>query len=647
MLSGLVRFALIGIYLDILIYVRCEKLQSLLVKGSHNDLEIANERRIRITHNNGQVNIDWGLTLPEGAEGVDCTEGGFCLDFDVARVVITQEDHCQKISWTARNLTELKDCVLLEGHWFGGGEQVKQPWPLEKTPRQETAFVTADMLQKRDLWYGGVSEAYWISSQGASVKVEEGIPLFLSVPDNDGDGVADQLCLSSRFEEPFPVPDDVHLMLNYYVCTAENIKEVHLASYPKFFSSPTGIPDLRMLQDPIWSTWAEYHTKVNDTRVLDFAMAVKENGFNNSQVEIDDNWETCYGDAKWNPERFPDPASLIDDLHGRGFRVTLWIHPFINDNCESYIYADEKGYFVKDSTGVTQKTHWWQGRSAGIIDFTNPEAVAWWTQRLVDIQTSTGIDSFKFDAGESSWLPNVFTLNVDKQLWPNAYTKYYVDTIAEFGGMIETRVGRGTQRHPIFVRMLDKDSIWGSENGLRTLVPSLFHFGILGYPYVLPDMIGGNAYLGILPSEELFVRWAQANTFMPALQFSILPWGYNEQVVERCREVTSLHTQIIPLISRLAQEAMETGAPIMRPTWWLCPELEACLTADQQFLVGDELLSVPVVYKGATSVSVVIPPGEWKLADSETRYEGPQTITVENITLDSIVYFTRVTSPRL
>ena len=53
--------------------------------------------------------------------------------------------------------------------------------------------------------------------------------------------------------------------------------------------------------------------------------------------------------------------------------------------------------------------------------------------------------------------------------------------------------------------------------------------GLLGYPFVLPDMIGGNAYNG-RPSKELFVRWAQANAFMPALQFSHLPWDYDEEV---------------------------------------------------------------------------------------------------------------------
>lgn len=62
----------------------------------------------------------WGLTLEEGAEGTPCGEGDNCLDFGVAKVVVTTEDHCQKVSWTSAEnggLAELRDCVLLEGHW--------------------------------------------------------------------------------------------------------------------------------------------------------------------------------------------------------------------------------------------------------------------------------------------------------------------------------------------------------------------------------------------------------------------------------------------------------------------------------------------------------------------------------------------------
>ncbi|XP_045612250.2 myogenesis-regulating glycosidase [Procambarus clarkii] len=636
--SVLVSWLLVVVVVVVLEGVRAGVL--LQVNTTHNTLTM-DAHTIHFTHPKGEAHVRWGLTIPEGTDGVPCGEGDTCLDFGVAKVVVTTEDHCQKVSWVATNITELKDCVVLEGHWYGGGEQATQPWPLEQQPRPETAYVTADMLQKRSKWYGGVSEAYWISSLGVAVRVEEETPLFLSVPDYDGDSTADELCLDARHQLPFVAAPGSPLTLSYFLCSADDVRKVHEASYPKFFSLPEGVPDTLMMQDPIWSTWAEYKTHVNDSRVLDLAQQIKNHGFNNSQVEIDDNWETCYGNATFNPDRFPDPKAMVDQLHSEGFRVTLWIHPFINDDCEAFAYADQHGYFVKDSEGQTQKTQWWQGSSAGIIDFSNTEAAAWWSQRLTDLQEQIGIDSFKFDAGESSWLPDVYTLDVDERFWPNAYTMKYVETVAQFGGMIEARVGRATQQHPIFIRMLDKDSIWGSNNGLRTLVPSLLHFGLLGYPFVLPDMIGGNGYIGIKPGTELFVRWAQANAFMPALQFSILPWQYDEQVIELSLAVTSLHNQYTPLLLRLAEEATRSVAPIARPTWWLCPDIEECLVANQQFLLGDDLLVAPVVEAGANSLEVVLPPGSWRQAGTDQVTEGPVSLILTNISLETIVYFTR------
>ena len=56
------------------------------------------------------------------------------------------------------------------------------------------------------------------------------------------------------------------------------------------------------------------------------------------------------------------------------------------------------------------------------------------------------------------------------------------------------------------------------------------YFFQVGYPFVLPDMIGGNGYAddpldqSQIPSKEMFIRWLQANIFMPAIQFSFVPW---------------------------------------------------------------------------------------------------------------------------
>ena len=39
------------------------------------------------------------------------------------------------------------------------------------------------------------------------------------------------------------------------------------------------------------------------------ARRMRQEGYTiNSHIEIDDNWESCYGQAEFNPQKFPDPA---------------------------------------------------------------------------------------------------------------------------------------------------------------------------------------------------------------------------------------------------------------------------------------------------------------------------------------------------
>ena len=54
-------------------------------------------------------------------------------------------------------------------------------------------------------------------------------------------------------------------------------------------------------------------------------------------------------------------------------------------------------------------TQWWNSgkAEAAYIDFTKPEVAQWFTDHLKQLQTSAGIDSYKFDAGETSWSPPV------------------------------------------------------------------------------------------------------------------------------------------------------------------------------------------------------------------------------------------------
>lgn len=121
----------------------------------------------------------------------------------------------------------------------------------------------------------------------------------------------------------------------------------------------------------------------------------------------------------------------------------------------------------------------------------------------------------------------------DKDLtyYPDNIVNAYLKTIVPFGNAIEYRSSRRSQEFGRFLRMMDRNSRWDFQLGLPTLITSLIHLNMIGYPFVLPDMIGGNGYDNMPPSKEMYIRWMQANTFMPAIQFSYTPWDFDQEVI--------------------------------------------------------------------------------------------------------------------
>jgi myogenesis-regulating glycosidase len=116
-------------------------------------------------------------------------------------------------------------------------------------------------------------------------------------------------------------------------------------------------------------------------------------------------------------------------------------------------------------------------------------------------------------------------------LYTTAYIDQIVESFPEVGNVAEARCALGNQRAPLFVRMHDKDTRWELNNGLRSVVTTLLQMNMVGYPMVLADMIGGNGYGSDEVTPELFIRWLQASVFMPSLQFSYVPWQFNDPSV--------------------------------------------------------------------------------------------------------------------
>ncbi|KAL4713793.1 hypothetical protein ACJJTC_012310 [Scirpophaga incertulas] len=472
------------------------------------------------------------------------------------------------VSWKGPADRIFEDCYSFKNRqWYAGPEQKQQHWPIQKGKLQKYSAISKEEDN------AAVSERYWLNSGGYYFYVHHDVPLFI-----DYNNIVDNhICFISEVASPYST-NRTYNHLKYDIWFFDNAKIAHQHAVDTYLGKPSGIPDYRMIQYPIWSTWARYSREIDQESLWEFANEIADSGFPNSQFEIDDLWEICYGSLTVDERKLPAFKQLIQDIKGLGFRVTIWVHPFINKDCEPwYSYALNAGYLVLNEEGSAD-TSWWNnnGSTPGYIDFTNPEASMWFTKRVEELITVYDINSVKFDAGESSWSPQVPVQNGDIYLHPGHIVNSYVRAVATFGPMIEVRSGMRTQDLPVFIRMVDKDTLWDFDNGLATLVTTLLAMNLNGYTLVLPDMIGGNGY-NAKPSKELFVRWLQANVFMPALQYSFVPWDHDEETVEICRRYTQLHADHADDIRHAMVQSVTHGTPVNAPIWWLDPEDEVAL----------------------------------------------------------------------
>lgn len=194
------------------------------------------------------------------------------------------------------------------------------------------------------------------------------------------------------------------------------------------------------------------------------------------------------GSLSVNQTTFGGLKALTTNLKEKNFLVGMWVHPFLNKNCEPYFsFARDNKLLVASHSGSIETSWWNSGQNeATHIDFTKPEARSWFRTRLEAIQATYGIDIFKFDAGETSWFPEDPVLVGDPNLTPSQITHAFVELASDFGDKLEIRTGWGTQRLSVLVRMLDFDSKWDAGNGLKSLIPTLIQFNMNGYVFVLP-----------------------------------------------------------------------------------------------------------------------------------------------------------------
>ena len=102
-----------------------------------------------------------------------------------------------------------------------------------------------------------------------------------------------------------------------------------------------------------------------------------------------------------------------------------------------------------------------------------------------------GIDGFKIDAGDPEYYRKDNKFSNSNCLSEQAY---YLSLLGEEFSLSELRVGFNNGISPVANRLRDKNHSWDNE-GINTLINDGIALGLLGYPFLCPDMIGGGMLL--------------------------------------------------------------------------------------------------------------------------------------------------------
>lgn len=395
-----------------------------------------------------------------------------------------------------------------------------------------------------------------------------------------------------------------------------------------FFPSSGKIPDERLFTKPQYNTWIELIYDQREDRIRKYAKDILSNGFPAGVLMIDDNWQEDYGVWDFHPGRFSNPKDMMDTLHDQGFQVMLWICPYFSPDSETFRLMRKKGYFLKDKRGGTYIRQWWNGYSAS-LDLTNPEAVAYFQERLAYLVKEYGVDGFKLDAGDADHYHDQ-NIKASQDITPNAFSELWARLGLPFK-LNEYRACWKLAGQPLAQRLRDKGHNW---QDLRQLIPDALALGLIGYAYVCPDLIGGGEYSYFYDNpdkpldQELIVRSAQCSALMPMMQFSVAPWRVlSQDNMAICRDMARLHETMGPEILAKARASSKSGEPMVRAMEYMYPKQGYAQIKDQ-FLLGDNILVIPVLEQDRRSRQAVFPHGIWHGDDGST-VEGPCEIEIE------------------
>jgi alpha-D-xyloside xylohydrolase len=454
----------------------------------------------------------------------------------------------------------------------------------------------------------------WNEDGGTSSELSyKNIPFYLSnkgygIFVNHPEKVSYEIASESVSKAQFSVPGEY---LEYYVIGGGSPKAA-LANYTLLSGRPS--------MPPAWSfgLWltTSFTTSYDEKTVTEFIEGMAERDLPLHVFHFDCFWmkESQWCDFEWDRDVFPDPEGMLKRLKSRGLRICVWINSYIAQKSRLFEEGMENGYLVKRHDGSVWQWDRWQA-GMGLVDFTNPGAVAWYKaelKKLIDM----GVDCFKTDFGERIPLDVAWYDGSDPVKMHNYYTYLYNRAVFE---VLEENRGKneamlfarsatvGGQKFPVHWGgdcSANYDSMAETLRGGLSLCMSGFGFwshDISGFERTAPP--------------DIYKRWTafgllSSHSRLHGNESYRVPWLFDEEAVDVLRFFTKLKCRLMPYLYGVAVEAVEEGIPAMRAMILEFPDDPACLQLDRQFMLGGSLLVAPIFNKDGIA-QYYLPSGKW------------------------------------
>jgi LysM repeat protein len=327
-----------------------------------------------------------------------------------------------------------------------------------------------------------------------------------------------------------------------------------------------------------------------------------------------DRWQSCANNAdfQWNDALLQRMRS-----HNPPIRAVFWILPLITTNCPEYNVAASQGFFVRNADGSTMVTSGWQGNGSW-IDFSNPQAVAYWHSLLdrIFVRAQGVIGGFYTDdlfAGLGTWYGDTFARDLVD------YTRSKVPdgevVMKAYGISTPDNDFLGRYAHTSYVNDMES-SFAGMQEGIRrvmavsSLLPAPFN-EFTGYAMRVPD-------------TETYYRRIQWGAMQPVMENDSLPkngmpWDpqYPLQLLQSYQYFATLHWELVPYLHTYDELAYRDNTRIFQQ-----PNAGNYSTG-----LGREIF-VQYITDRMQSVSVSLPAGQWiNYWNEQQVYTGPTTIS--------------------